>query len=1262
MRFITTNDIESWTDTVDCKYYLSHLIRRLILATLDHKKIKNIHFPLDKEVYTNGFDGELNTEEGNVFVPEGRSVWEFCMGSGKNAEADSDGEQGKKIPSGVTYINVNAKKYGNKDKWLQAKKEEGHWKEVYYFDAVDIGLWLELAPDVELWFAELLKKPALGVYSAQEYWRKWSESDSIIIDFRILLGETRTLETEVVKSFLVNDEKVLYIKSMTLDEALAFSLAVFRKVNLLGTNIIVVDNRELFIYFIESRTSLIILVKFRIQTVDIKAANEKGHKIIVPITPGEEVGNLLQIQLPIVSRNTFETALQRMGMDYEQIRFLTKNSGRNITVLKRLLKFGHTVKPQYLEHADLMMDFVPMLLINKFSEDSPGDMEVIEKLSGKKADQYIQYLRILAGLRESPVYSVNGIWMLVSAADVWMCFAKYISAQCIVNFQEVSLEILGEVMPRYILSVEARKELFLAEKTKYSSQLREGVCESLAMISDFGDRYNVDFKVDVSAVTKDIVDKTLGKDAVVWKSLSDYLSLLAEVSPAIFLNHVERMIREKTITAFFENRQSFSGNSNDLEALLGSLNIVAWFPEHLMRASIIFCEIILLHASGVSPNSRSSFDHLKNIYRICHPQTNASKEERQQVLNILMTKYPDILFSMLLELIDHDYDITYESHKPVWKLFSELRTVKADRAEMKYMHCYCVDTVIALSEGNAERILLLIQILDRIEKNKINKALNIIESALLLEVTDQVRVYHQFRKFIGKHRSNIEALWALPVNILDRIQKTVEKFIPKDYIDHYSYLFQEYYPEFTEGYKKDDCVKYEEEIVLKRLEFIKEVINSYGVNKIFELSLKTDHPYLYGTTLALCDCLDDENQMKVYGLVESIHHQHLSLVSSFIGISENNTSLKAQTTVLEHLIKSGLSKRGIVNFICAMHGGIDLWRYISKMDEKDIEKTYWQSQQRFLYTSDKAELFYVLDKLHCYKMTAIFFNTLGKGTKLHKEVLSTEELVDALGMVSFTGPDDLADINLNLFNDIWELIYAREDYDKARLAKMEMKFITVFTRAGTHLKPKALFSVMSKDPNQYFEILSRVCLPEKELKDEALQDIKREIKHQSQDRAVLKALWQILNAFNFIPSLQKDGSLDRNVLKEWIGEVRKLGKEHHRIKVTDHYIGKLLARYPVSILENKGFAVEIYEVLEEVNTEEAKIAFHTQLLNYLGYTSKGELDGGEIERTRANYFAMLFESTKLTYPHVAQVFKNLEEMYRLDARKESRHGLLRSLE
>ena len=371
MIYLNTNDIEMWSNSVDCQYHLPHLIRKLILATADQTKIRSIQFPYGEDVQVGGYDGELSTEVGNIFVPDGESVWEFGTTNKKGGKANDDYDKRKndplgKMPLETTYINVSAKKYRDKKKWVEEKKGENFWKDVRYYDAIDIEQWLELSPTVEVWLAEKLGKPTVGIYTLDEYWRRWSENGNIKIVPEILLGSSREKEIDLLKFFLNNDQQKLYIKSKTIDEATAFPLA-FLKYNEDGSQkeIVVIDNRDTFSKFIQSDAPSIILVRFKAENTDLSGATQRGHKLIIPISMSDEPTGSEKIQLPLVSRDTFENGLKEMGVDSEKARLLTKNSGRNISVLKRLLQFDDNTKPKYLKDAEIS-DILPILLINKF--------------------------------------------------------------------------------------------------------------------------------------------------------------------------------------------------------------------------------------------------------------------------------------------------------------------------------------------------------------------------------------------------------------------------------------------------------------------------------------------------------------------------------------------------------------------------------------------------------------------------------------------------------------------------------------------------------------------------------------------------------------------------------------------------------------------------------------------------------------------------------------------------------------------------------
>lgn len=1265
MRFITTNDLEDWANRVDCKYNLPHLIRKLILATLDLKEIKDIQFSYGEDVQTGGYDGELETTSEKIFIPLGESVWEFGTTNNKKGKADQDYEKRKqnplgKNPSDVIYVNVNCKKYRDKKKWIGEKKKDDFWKDVRYLDAIDIEQWLELAPTVELWLAEKLKKPTLGIYTAEEYWKLWSENETVTIIPEMLLGNSRLNETEKVKSFLNNNEKVLYIKSITIDEAVAFPLAVFKEFDDLSElNIVVIDNRESFNLFIQVDKPLTIVTKFKLDSIDLSSAIQKKHKVIIPISLADEVSSSEKIQLPIVSRDAFEKGLQNMGIDSEQVRILTKSSGRNVSVLKRLLKFEDRTKPRYIEKCSIR-DIIPILLVNRFAEDRDGDIEIIEKLSGKTSAEYLQFLRILLNMEDSPVYFINGIWRLVSPTDTWLYLGKYITQHDFMLFQEVCSVALNEIQHKYTLPVENRSNYFQTpqNRLKYSSKLKEGICESLVIISAFGNNYGMSSISNVSSYIDNIVQKILEMDILIWRSLSSNLMLLSEASPEVFLKNLERIIKDNSIIAFFEVEEGFLHTSNDLAPLLWCLDILAWFPEHLMRVSVALIEIILVSPEKL-PTSNTPFSNLQSIYRTWYPQTNTPVEDRKKILEILIKKYPETLFGLLYSLVGNTHSVAFHTPRPKWRLFSELREIQVTQGEVYYMRSFCFDNIIEMSEGNIKRILSLIDLLGDIEWDKLDKALRVIETSLVFSDEDKNEIYHMFREFIGKHRSYPTAHWALPCDILCKVENIAIKFKANDILSE-SYLFEKHHPEFIEGRQSNDFRKHDEEILLRRLQFVEGVIDKYKIDGILKLAIKTEYSYLYGHVLAVSDKLSDQDKQIIYKQIESTENKHVNLVKEFIRISENKTNLQAQIEVLENLIKFGLSQEGVLTFLNSLRGRIDLWEFIAELGNDDIEELYWKSQQGFLYTESKEELFYALGKLQQYKKVVTFLNTLGWGAYVHKDSLTSEDILINLEKVSFEGFDDSSHFNHSHFRNLLDLLYSKDDYDIERAAKIEMKFIFVFTRGGSYSpKPKNFYKLMCQKPDEYFGLLSQIYLPD----EDEFREIEREkIKDNPTDQQMLNAGWEIFDSFNAVPSMEEDGSLCLEVLKKWVNEVRELALNNHRVKITDNCIGMLLAKYPVNLEENKGYPVEIYDVIEEIGTEKIISAFAMQISNNLGFTSRSVFEGGDIERFRAKYFNILFEEIKFTYPNVSLVFKGLRDRFLSKAKWEDENALLRSLE
>lgn len=1265
MRLITTGEIENWADTIECKYYLPQLIRKLIVATIDFNSIRHLEFSYGEDVNTGGYDGELLTESENLFVPFGETVWEFGTTNNKKAKADEDYEKRKlnplnKVPSETTYVNINGKKYRDKKKWVTEKKEENFWKDVKYLDAIDIDQWLELAPQVEIWLAEKLGKPTNGIFTAEEYWKRWSDNKKVKILPEIIAGESRKKEIEKVKQFLNSEYGVLYIKSITKDEALIFPVAILEQIdahekNNLSSKTLIIDNRDSFSRLIQSSCPLVIITKFQADGTDISAAIHKGHKLIVPLSPSDEI-NSDKIDLPIVSLDDFENGLKNMGIDYEQARFLTKNTGRNISVLRRTLELDY-MQPNWLDNISIA-DIIPILLVNRFSEYKDRDKEIIERISGKSYSEYEKFLKNLLNQEDTPVYHINGVWRLVSPTDIWLYIAKYVSNDDFEKLQKICLDVLSEIAYKYSIPLNERGNLIQTPDVApiYSSNLKEGLCETLAIISILGEKYGI------GSITPDtFVDSTiqfiLEKDIVVWRSLSSNLMILAEASPTVFLNNLERIIKDKSVVAFFEEQQGFLHTSNDLAPLLWCLNIIGWMPENLMRVTLALCELIN-SSPDKFPTTNTPYDTLKSIYRVWYPQTNANAEDRKKILETILKKYPDTLYNLLVSMVGSKNDSAIHIPRPKLRLFSELRSIQVTHNEISYLRRFCIDNIIMLSLNNLNRILGLIDLLDDIDGDKIDDTLNAIETGLTFDSELKNKIYQKLREFIGRHRSYPDAHWSLTTDILDRIEETALKFKSEDFILSGKYLFEHHHPTSIEGKFGNDYRIQEQDIFEKRKVFLEKVISVYGIDKVFELANKVEHPYIYGNVLAMLLEISLEDSFKIYQLIDSENSKYISLASNFIRISENRTSREEQINVLNKLIQSGISNTGITKFLLSLRGNIDLWQYIQDVQNNEIESLYWKSQQSYLFLDNKEELIFSLDKLHEFKKSIVFLNTLGMNIHQHSEInISSDELLTLLEKVELIGFDDNSQFDSHNFENILDFLYTQNNYDEERGAKIEMKFHFIF-KSYHSTKPQNLFKIMSKNPSEYMAVVCQIYLPD----DEKLREEELEKRSQNENtQFIFEFNYQLIDSFDYIPSLKLDGTLNSVELNNWIKEVRTLAKDNYREEITDNCLGKLLAKYPIKISNNKGYPIEIYDIIEEINSDSIKSAFKMQISNNLGFTSRGAFEGGNIERTRAKFFNTLFKDTKIIHPNVSLIFKNLRDRYLRDGNWEDENALLRSL-
>src|SRR5580700_3137528 len=177
---ISRDDIEEWAarSPIEATAVLPRLVRRLLFAT---SPLGEIAMRADGGTRYKGWDGIVRARSATAFCPAALSVWELSVEKTVRKKLDGDYEtRAAKPPEGVrpalaAYVAVTARGFSRKSEWAAEKKAEGVWADVRMYDADDLATWLEQAPAVARWFANLQGRPAYEGRDVEAFLDAWSK-------------------------------------------------------------------------------------------------------------------------------------------------------------------------------------------------------------------------------------------------------------------------------------------------------------------------------------------------------------------------------------------------------------------------------------------------------------------------------------------------------------------------------------------------------------------------------------------------------------------------------------------------------------------------------------------------------------------------------------------------------------------------------------------------------------------------------------------------------------------------------------------------------------------------------------------------------------------------------------------------------------------------------------------------------------------------------------------------------------------------------
>ena len=169
-------EITTWAknNSRDAQGTLPLLIRKLIITTVTPAYLR---MPAGNSIVYRGWDGVLDCEQGNAFIPQGHSVWEISTEQDAARKIQSD--YSKRTISTCandreksTIVFVTSTNWSSAN-WAAQQKAKNEWAEIRVLNTDDLETWLEQSSAVHRWFARLIGKRTEGALDIEQAWGKW---------------------------------------------------------------------------------------------------------------------------------------------------------------------------------------------------------------------------------------------------------------------------------------------------------------------------------------------------------------------------------------------------------------------------------------------------------------------------------------------------------------------------------------------------------------------------------------------------------------------------------------------------------------------------------------------------------------------------------------------------------------------------------------------------------------------------------------------------------------------------------------------------------------------------------------------------------------------------------------------------------------------------------------------------------------------------------------------------------------------------------
>jgi hypothetical protein len=874
------------------------------------------------------------------------------------------------------------------------------------------------------------------------------------------------------------------------------------------------------------------------------------------------------------------------------------------------------------------------VLIGAWNERNANDIEVITQLFGIDYETWLQKAREILHLPDSPLSFKNGIWSVVTRDQIWGLLGSRILDRDLEVFKRIAITVLKISDPSFKLPADERFMASIQGKVlDYSQVLRKGIAEGLAILGSQPDICCKCSQVKIEETTILAIREIFAAaDWTIWGSLNNLLPILAEAAPAEFLHIVENtlLLSPCPFDQLFAQEGKGITGANYLTGLLWALECLAWDEQYFVRSCTILGDLAS-HDPGGQWSNRPA-NSLITILLPWLPQTLASIEKRKVAVKTLLKEWPEVAWTLIINLLPGQHQSSSGSHKPSWRKIIPNDGIKnVTNQEYWQQTSFYAELAVDAARYNLKRLTELIDYLDRLPETAFNQLMDILSSKDISELSEDKRLllWEHLTKFITKQKryAGMKGEWQeARLSDLDNVTKLLE---PKDPFYLFHHLFSN--RDFDLYDENGDWEIQKNKLNERRDAAIKEIFQKNDIKTIIQFAESVDSPVLVGYALgSLRDKTIEKSLIPHFFDVEDSYLK--DLVRGFIW---KKHQMEGESWC-DSINISLWTNEQIGIFLSLLPFTIETWNRVS-LWLKEYQEEYWSRTDANVYQAD-GELRIPIEKLTQYGRPHSAIDCLYK--MLHDKMpIDVNQCVNVLLLA--TSSNELAR-SRDGYHIIELIKYLQSDpsVNKDDLFKIEWAYLPLLD-VNMGIEPKVLESRLASDPDFFCEVIRLVYRSKNE--SEAKKEPSEELKN-----IAMNAL-RLLHNWRTPPGMQENGEFIAEQFSSWLRTVKDLCNKSGHLEIALSNVGEVLIYAPA---DSNGLWIDrtVASALNDVEAKDIRKGFKLRT-----YKSRGvhSIDpSGKPEQKLAKQFSLKANSVENAgFQRFAVTLRELANEYEREAER-----------